>query len=42
MRCQNCVSLTGQAEIWYCDEIQKLVEEIEYCPEDVKTPERNM
>lgn len=42
MRCQNCVSLTEQAGIWYCDEMQKPVEEIECCPEGVETPERNM
>lgn len=42
MRCQNCVSLTEHAGIWYCDEMQKPVEEIECCPEGVEIPERNM
>lgn len=36
MRCQNCVSLTEQAGTWYCDEMQKPVEEIERCPEEGK------
>lgn len=42
IRCQNCVSLTEKAGIWYCDEMQKPVEEIECCPEGVEIPERNM
>lgn len=32
-RCQHCAALTEQEEKWYCDEVQKPVEEIEDCPE---------
>ena len=42
VRCQNCIFLTEGEEIWYCDEMQKPVEEIECCPEGVGMPERNM
>lgn len=41
-RCQDCASLIEQKGRWYCDEMQKPVEEIECCPEGVEIPESNM
>ena len=38
-RCQHCPALIEQAGEWYCDEMQKTVEEIERCPEGVGMPE---
>ena len=38
-RCQHCPALIEQAGEWYCDEMQKPVEEIERCPEGVGMPE---
>lgn len=41
-RCQDCASLIEQKGRWYCDEMQKPVEEIECCPEGVEIPESDM
>jgi len=36
--CKHCICLVaGENDEWICDELQKLIEEIQYCPEGLNT-----